>query len=470
MRPWHRPLSIRTRLTLWYSGLLLLGLVVIGALSYRVLAWSLARDVDASLLAVAQVIRDTGHARTGFLREPDPEGVFRQVLGGELLDKFFQLLDPQGQPNRRSARLGNRALSLSAEARRNATRGARTFETAPLAGGERVRVLTIPVLRDGRPVEFIQVGMSLARVEDATRRFLQLLFVLVPLGVGLAAAGGAWIARAALAPVGEMAHRARRISAEDLRQRVPERGTRDELDYLAETLNEMLGRLEAAFGTLRRFTADAAHELRTPLTALKGGLEVALRSPRSAAEYERVLRESLDEVDRLGRLAEDLLVLSRATAGSGLVRARVDLEPLVLEALDLGARLAHGTGVVVRLGAVEPAAVTGEQAALSRLLRNLVENAVRYTPAGGIVELSLGTADGAALVTVADTGIGIDPVDAERIFQPFVRLDAARSHETGGTGLGLAIARSIALAHGGTLTVASAPKTGSRFTLRLAVL
>jgi hypothetical protein len=133
--------------------------------------------VDASLLAVAQVIRDTGHARTGFLREPDPEGVFRQVLGGELLDKFFQLLDPQGQPNRRSARLGNRALSLSAEARRNATRGARTFETAPLPGGERVRVLTIPVLRDGRPVEFIQVGMSLVRVEDATRRFLQLLFV-----------------------------------------------------------------------------------------------------------------------------------------------------------------------------------------------------------------------------------------------------------------------------------------------------
>lgn len=215
MRCWRRPLSIRTRLTLWYSGLLLLGLVVIGALSYQVLAWSLARDVDASLLAVAQVIRDTGHARTGFLREPDPEGVFRQVLGGELLDKFFQLLDPQGQPNRRSARLGNRALSLSAEARRNATRGARTFETAPLAGGERVRVLTIPVLHDGRPVEFIQVGMSLVRVEDATRRFLQLLFVLVPLGVGLAAAGGAWIARAALAPVGEMAHRARRISAED---------------------------------------------------------------------------------------------------------------------------------------------------------------------------------------------------------------------------------------------------------------
>jgi heavy metal sensor kinase len=267
-----------------------------------------------------------------------------------------------------------------------------------------------------------------------------------------------------------MAHRARRITAEDLRQRVPQRGTRDELDYLAETLNEMLGRLEEAFATLRRFTADAAHELRTPLTALRGGLEVALRAPRSAPELERVLRDSLEEADRLTRLVEGLLVLSRATAGSGLARERVDLEPLLLEALDLGARLAHGTGVAVRLGDVSPAAVAGDPAALSRLVRNLAENAVRYTPAGGVVELSLRTADGAALLTVADTGIGIDPEDAERIFEPFVRLDAARSRETGGAGLGLAIARSIAVAHGGTLTVTSAPKAGSRFTLRLPAL
>ena len=139
----------------------------------------------------------------------------------------------------------------------------------------------------------------------------------------------------------------------------------------------------------------------------------------------------------------------------------------MLEAFELGARLAQGTGVSVILGAMTRASAMGDAAALRRALVNLVENAVKYTPAGGTVTLSLARAGGEALVSVADTGIGIDPADASRIFQPFVRLDAARSRETGGSGLGLAIARSIALAHGGRIDVESAPKAGSRFTLRL---
>jgi signal transduction histidine kinase len=218
---------------------------------------------------------------------------------------------------------------------------------------------------------------------------------------------------------------------------------------------------------LRRFTADAAHELRTPLTALKGGLEVALRHPRSAEEYARTLRESLEEVDRLVRLAEDLLLLSRTTAGAGLARQRVEVEPLLLEVLDVGLRLARNTGVTVRAGVLEPAAVTGDATALRRLLVNLVENAVKYTPEGGVVELSLTRTGETIQVGVRDTGIGIDPADAGRVFEPFVRLDDARSRETGGAGLGLAIARSIALAHGGTITLDSAPKAGSLFTVHL---
>ena len=309
--------------------------------------------------------------------------------------------------------------------------------------------------------------MTLTAVDAALSRYLQILLALFPIGLALAVAGGAWIARRALAPVRAMARQAREITAENLTRRVPRRGAEDELDYLADTLNVVLARLEAAFTELRRFTADAAHELRTPLTALKGGLEVALRHPRSAEAYERTLRGSLDEVNWLIRLAEDLLLLSRATAGAGLARARVELEPLLLDGLDVGLRLADGTGVMVGAGAVERAAVLGDATALRRLLLILVENAVKYTPEGGLVELSLTRAGDEVCLAVRDTGIGIDRADAARVFEPFVRLDDARSRETGGAGLGLAIARSIAVAHGGRITLDSAPKEGSVFTVHL---
>jgi signal transduction histidine kinase len=229
----------------------------------------------------------------------------------------------------------------------------------------------------------------------------------------------------------------------------------------------MLARLEEAFTQSRRFAADAAHELRTPLAALRGSIEVALRGERSPGEYRRVLASGLEEVERLIRLSEDLLLLSRSMAGPEPTRAVVDLEPLLLEVFDVGARLGHAAGVSVRIERAAPAPVRGEAVALRRALVNLVENAVKYTPRGGKVDLSLSAEAGTAVIEVSDTGIGLEPADAERIFDPFVRLDAARSRDTGGAGLGLAIARSIAVAHRGTLAVESRPGAGSRFTLRL---
>jgi heavy metal sensor kinase len=378
-----------------------------------------------------------------------------------------QLLDPEGRTTARSTQLGARQLPLSRQAGEAARRGVETFETVQVRGGGDVRMLTMPLMRAGRPVRIVQVGMPLDRVEAALRHYRETLFVLVPLGLGLAAAGGALLARWALSPVTRMSHSARRITAEDLRQRIVPSGTGDELDHLAGTLNDMLARLEAAFTEVRRFAADAAHELRTPLTALRGGIEVALRAERSRDDYRQVLRSSLEEVDRLIRLSEDLLLLSRFSAGAPAPREAVDLEPVVLEAFDIASGLARGTGVTVRLDAVAPARVLGDAGALRRAVLNLAENAVKYTPAGGKVEIALAMMDGTAEVTVRDTGVGIAPEDAERVFQPFVRLDAARSPTTGGTGLGLAIARSIVEAHAGTLDLESRPGAGSTFRIRL---
>lgn len=459
------PLPVRTRLTLWYTGVLLVILLVVSVLSYAMLRWSLMQDLDVSLRLVAQVIRDTGYS--GSPDETSAAATVRDILGPEFYDKFFQLRDPQGAASPRSTHPRDRTLPLSEAARQNAARGVPTFETVELAPGERVRLLTMPVGGNGQVTQIVQVGILLHRTERTLRRYLEALLTLIPLGVGLAFAGGAWIARAALAPVREMSRAARRITAEDLGLRIAARSTGDELDHLAETLNAMLARLEGAFVQMRRFAADAAHELRTPLTALKGGMEVAMRADRSAGEYRQVLRSSLEEVERLIRLAEDLLVYSRVSAGIGAPHARVDLEPLLVDVCDVGTRLAHGTGVIVRLDESTPATVTGDGGALRRTMLNLVENAVKYTPAGGKVELALTCVDGDAHLVVQDTGPGIEPADAERIFEPFVRLDAARARETGGVGLGLAIARSIIQAHGGTLTLQSAPGAGTRFTIRL---
>jgi two-component system, OmpR family, sensor kinase len=455
-----RALSVHTRLTLWYAGALLTVLVVISGLSYSLLAWSLAQDVDRSLLTLAGIVRDAPRGDAF----DEAEWWLRDLLDPE--HQLFQLTGPDGRLRMRSWRLRDDVLPLSAEGRRLIAEGQPAFETVALHG-QRVRTVALPVRRDGRLVEVGQVGMPRAPTERTLQRWIEALLVLVPLGVGLAAAGGRVMARAALRPVDEMARAARRIDAEALARRITVRGTGDELDRLAETLNGMLARLENTFGNMRRFSADAAHELRTPLTALKGTLEVALRAERSGSEYRAALASALEEVERLVRLAEDLLLLSRSSAGPESPRARVELEGLVLDVADVGARLAKDRGVSVRVGAVAPLAVLGDAGALRRALLNLVENGVKYTPAGGRVEIAVAEAGGNAVIAVEDTGPGIDPRDAARIFEPFVRLDSARDRESGGSGLGLAIARSIVVAHRGELAVERRDPIGSLFTICL---
>jgi heavy metal sensor kinase len=439
-------------------------LLLIGVAAYSLLRWHLFNDLDASLFTVAGVLRDAPPADPTAPLPPDLEPLVREFLGSEFADALLQLLDPEGRVRSRALRPG---LPLSPEARVNALRGAPTLETVVIAKGEQARLLTMPVVRSGRVVDLVQVAMPLRRTRQTLIRYLETLGVLVPLGVVLSAGGGWLLARRALRPVDRMSQSALRISAEDLSRRLERRGTQDEIDRLADTLNAMLARLQAAFGGMQRFAADAAHELRTPLTALRGGIEVALRAERSSDEYRRVLASSLEEVDQLIRLAEDLLLLSRSTAGLPATRQPVDLEPLSLEALELGVRLAKGKGVTVNMGATAPTVVQGDPGALRRALLNLVDNAVKYTPAGGKVEISLQRTSAGAALVVEDTGIGIDPAAAARIFEPFVRLDAGRSRDTGGSGLGLAIARSIVRAHGGTLEVEARPGGGSRFTIRL---
>jgi heavy metal sensor kinase len=457
-----RALSVRTRLTLWYGGVLLAIVLVISAVSYFLLRRSLIGGADVELLMVGQIVRDAG---IGEARRSETE--IREILGTRFLDVFYRVIGPDGRAQAQSGPPRLRHLPLSAEARERGLSGDPTFETVVLSRGERVRLLTIPLTQPTAPEQFIQVGATYDDIDRALSGYLEALAVMVPVGLGLALVGGAWLARSALRPVRAMSRTARRISAQDLTRRLPLRGTSDELDHLAETLNAMFGRLDTAFTHVRRFAVDAAHELRTPLTVLKGGIEVALRADRSQREYRDVLHSSLEEVEQLIALAENLLLLSRLRMDTELPRRTVELEPLLMDVVDTGARLADGRGVIVRLGPVEPLVVHGDQLTLRRAIVNLVENAIKYTGAGGTVELSLERDGHHAVMAVSDTGVGMNPEDAERIFEPFVRLDGARTTDNGGAGLGLSIVHSIVVAHDGRLSVQTAPGVGSTFTMRL---
>jgi signal transduction histidine kinase len=294
------PLSVHTRLTLWYAGALLAILVVISAMSYWLLARSLAQDVDRSLLTLAQVVRDAPRGDAF----DEAEWWVRELLDPE--HQLFQLLGPDGRLRMRSWRLRDDVLPLSPEARRSIALGRPAFETV-LLHSHRVRVVALPVERGGRLAEVIQVGIPLAPTERTLQRWLEALLVLVPLGVGLAAAGGRVMARAALRPVDEMARAARRIDAGALARRITVRGTGDELDRLAETLNGMLARLENAFGGMRRFSADAAHELRTPLTAIMGWAHLLRTGNLDEATRARALETIERNVRLQAQLTADIL-------------------------------------------------------------------------------------------------------------------------------------------------------------------
>ena len=454
--------TIRARLTLWYTTLLTLSFLILGSTGYGLLSYTLSQESDAALRGVAQTLAQRGGGGAETFIPAEIDEVFRRFFGFSPLERYFERL-PSGPSSSRGGK-----LPLSEQALKNASRGLPTFETLEGLGPYPVRVLTWPVVKAGRVSGVIQVGMSRENLDKTLRRFLWIMAGIFPVALLLAGGGGWALARKALQPVDRMTETARRISAEHLDRQVHGSGAGDELDRLAQTLNEMLGRLNTAFQEIRQFSADASHELQTPLTVLKGEIEVGLRSPRRPEEYQAILRSALEETDRIARLVEGLLLLSRSDAGVlRMDRRPVNLKNLIEDVLKEVQPLAGSHAVQLRTGPMEPAQVPGDPDRLRRLILNLVDNGIKYTPPGGSVEISLRTDEKWALLRVSDTGIGISEEDQEEIFRRFYRTAGARAQGGSGAGLGLAIARSIAEAHGGRIQVESAAGQGSRFTISL---
>jgi heavy metal sensor kinase len=452
-------LSIRWRLTLWNTLALTVVLLGFAGMVYGLLRQALYEQVDHTLHTAWQQLEQDERLHA----DPDRRLQYWAEEFHEHNAIITIVYTPTGLVHLRARELAETSLPPAPS----------TAQTHPVISDMSVPIIGRQRVFDGRLVRGshtynVRLMVSLAEVDHELAELLAALLIAVPIAIGFSGAMGYVLARKALAPVEQLRRQTRQITAEHLHQRLPVRNSGAELGRLTVTINEMISRLERSFAEVRRFTADASHELRTPLTALRAEVEVALRQPGVTINEQRLLGSVLEECQRLTRLTDQLLLLSREDAG--VVQRPdqpLDMTALIADAAETMRPLAEEAGLSLRVDAPEQHVIRGDATRLRQVAYNLIDNAIKYTPAGGEVEVRVQECNGIAIVTVRDTGVGIAAEHLPHVFDRFYRVDKARSREQGGTGLGLSIARSIVAAHGGTIELQSTLGQGTTATVAL---
>ena len=457
-------MTLRARFALWICLMMLATLGAFGAFVYFSVSHWLSSSLDDSLRLGATQLIATADVDDGKLQVDDDPVILDAGLTDELRSRglSIQIFGPSGAVLQS---LGPYAsLAVEPAVLREALAGRSSLHTRPDPEGTgSVRVLTQPMLIDGKVGAVIQIAESVRSIDALRERQLLSLLLGSPMIVAAAGVGGYYLAGRALRPIDHIVATARRISAHDLTERLGLPPSRDEVGRLAGTFDEMLGRLDEAFQRERRFSNDAAHELRTPLAAMQSILSVIAEQRRTPAEYEAALADLAEETDKLRALTDDLLRLARAEASEPLWEP-VDLAELVPEVVDSLRPLTDADRVRLTCLTEGDASVVGDTDALIRLLVNLLDNAIKHTPAGSIAVTVRGLPD-EVRIAVTDTGDGIAAEHLPHVFDRFYRAEESRT--TAGTGLGLAICREIVHTHGGDIEVTSEPGAGSTFTVRL---
>ncbi len=454
--------SIRVKLTAWYVAILLASLSLFGIAAFIAMRKGIEKSVDESLEGqaggVAEVIGRVAHEEPARLQEELSE---HQELREQA--DFLQVCDQNGRWIYRSRLMTSHEVPVPSKA---------SYSAYNLMSVDLPLRVLVREMNAGRDTYRIQVAVPMDDFYDAIDRFQGMVLLLSPLVLAIASAGGYWLSTRALAPVDQIRRAAQDINSNNLARRLDVPPSGDELQRLSETLNSMLGRLESSFNRITQFTADASHELRTPLALMRTTTEVSLRTSQTVADYREAQQDVLSELEKTSSLVEKLMVLARADAGmETLQRAPINLAESLREACKDGRTLAEAKHVrfVENIDA-QKLFVGGDSHALHRLFLILIDNAVKYTPSGGSVTVTLRQNNGSVVSEFRDTGIGISAVDLPNIFDRFYRADKARSREFGGVGLGLSIARWVAEVHGGTIEVQSTPDAGSVFVVRLPVI
>lgn len=466
--------SIRFKLTFWYAATVGAIAVCLGLLLYVGFRNKLYREMDIfldeeaeSVVSYLDTVGEERNLQNYF------KFLIREKEAVYYPNKFIQLINPVGEIIERSQTLDRTSLHITPQTRDSALRGEVVFETASLADGTPVRLVMMPVKgeEEGSAVSsVVELAIPLTESYRAMTRLGAILFLLFPVVVGISIVSGAYMAKRALRPVDEITQEARKIEVENLSRRLQVSNPKDEIGQLAEVLNSLLSHLEGAFQQMRQFTADAAHELRTPLAVLRCGMEVVAAKARSLEEYQEALGDSIEEVSRLSHVVDNLFTLARADAGSQEIeREEVNLSGLLQEIYEQAELMAEAKGLQISLHSNGEVSLQGDCLRLKQLFLNLVDNAIKYTAAGGNIRLVVEREEQWANVAVEDDGIGIPAEALSHIFDRFYRVDKARSLDTTGGGLGLSICQWIAQAHGGKITVRSRVGCGSTFIVSLLV-
>jgi heavy metal sensor kinase len=452
-------LSIRWRLTLWNLAVLAVALAGMGGLVYGLMRQTLYQRIDRSLQTELEELQHDSRLAS------QPEQRLRHWIYEfkEHENVSCVVYRPDGKIFLRTEELATESVPPAPAGVSAVPKYANVL--LPYIGRQRTLTTELQVGDSHYPVVFLA---PLSEVDQALGQLLAVLTTATAICV-LVGGGLAYLqARKALAPMDQLHRLTQEITAERLNHRLPVGFANDELGRLTQTINAMIARLEHSFTEIRRFTADASHELRTPLTAIRAETEVALRQELTLPEQQLILASVLEECERLTRLTEQLLSLSREDAGlCQPAREDVELGHLIEQAVETMRPAAEKKNLRLNSFKNGRMLVSGDETRLRQVLYNLLDNAIKYTPEGGSIEVRLRPEQAKAVMTIHDTGIGISSEHIPRVFDRFYRVDKARSREQGGTGLGLSIARSIVQSHNGQIDVVSRPGEGTTFTIRL---
>ncbi len=455
------------KLTLWYILTFLISALIISGFLYLRLRHQLIKEVDRFLLDEIKELREI------LAKHPEEKHLLKDfenhIEARTLYPVFFKILTEKGDQFYTSKNFGMIGYVTGKDLLMKVKKGDEIRENFRPEGRRRpYRIITTLIPIPGYSGYIIHMGTHLKFVKKSLSNFKNNILITLPILIFLGSIGGWFLAKRSLSPISYITSKTKNITSKDLSERLIPRGTGDEMDELIHTINGMIMRLEDSFKRMAEFTADTSHELKTPICALRGEAEVLLSKARTIEEYQDALVHFLEEFDRMNKILNDLILLSKSdSAQMELKMSPLKLDYLLESLCNLFQVLSEQKNISFIVGPLEEVSVMGDKIRLQQLFTNLIDNAIKYTSVGSI-HVSLEKNGDVALVKIKDTGIGIPKEEQENIFKRFYRVD--RSRQTGGVGLGLSIAQWIVRAHHGKIEVDSEPNKGSTFTVSLPAL